>query len=192
MSSILGDLNEVRANIVRLAFQKLDANGNGSLEVDEVKTKFDASRHPDVKNGSKTIEECKGEFFDMFMTHHNVAQSFKADKSVSLSEFLEYHQFVSAGIENDNLFKIFMTGVWNLDLVDPSTNSGGIIKTAGVTPAVYGKNSKEQWKYDMHRSLFGDLDEAAMKHEVNQVNGQVFTKKPQKQAVNSGLPAAGG
>jgi hypothetical protein len=56
-----------------------------------------------------------------------------------------------------------MTGVWNLDLVD--TNSG-VIKTAGKTPAVYGKNSKEQWKYDMHRSLFGQLDEAPLKHEV--------------------------
>lgn len=45
-----------------------------------------------------------------------------------------------------------MTGVWNLDLVD---TGAGVVKPAGVTPAVYGKNSKEQWKYDMHRSLFG-------------------------------------
>jgi hypothetical protein len=33
-----------------------------------------------------------------------------------------------------------MTGVWNLDLVDTNT---GVIKTAGLAPAVYGKNSKE-------------------------------------------------
>jgi hypothetical protein len=59
-----------------------------------------------------------------------------------------------------------MTGVWNLDLVDTSS---GLIKTAGVTPAVYGKNSKEQWKYDMHRSLFGQLDDTPMKHEVQEV-----------------------
>lgn len=56
-----------------------------------------------------------------------------------------------------------MTGVWNLDLVD--TNNG-VIKPAGMTPNVYGKNSKEQWKYDMHRSLFGSMDETPMKHEV--------------------------
>ncbi len=60
-----------------------------------------------------------------------------------------------------------MTGVWNLDLVDAS--SQGIIKTAGKAPAVYGKTSKEQWKYDMHRSLFGDMDETPMRHEVNEV-----------------------
>jgi hypothetical protein len=92
---------------------------------------------------------------------------------------------VSASFENDNLFKIFITGVWNLDLVDV-TNT--IIKVAGIAPQVYGKNSKEQWKYDMHRSLFGQMDETPMKHEVS----QVFTKKAQgRQAVNSEMPAAG-
>jgi hypothetical protein len=39
---------------------------------------------------------------------------------------------VSSGIENDNLFKIFMTGVWNLDLVD--VGADGVIKPAGVIP----------------------------------------------------------
>lgn len=66
MSSILGDLNEFRVRLVNQAFSKLDENQNGVLEVDEVKMKFDATRHPDVKNGSKTVEECKSEFFDMF------------------------------------------------------------------------------------------------------------------------------
>lgn len=82
---------------------------------------------------------------------------------MSLEEFLQYHQFVSSVIDNDNLFKIFMTGVWNMDLVE--TNAGQI-KTAGQIPPVYGKNSKEQWKYDMHRSLFGEMDNAPTKHEV--------------------------
>jgi calcyphosin len=91
MSSILGDLNEFRVNLVKLAFRKLDGNGNGVLEISEVKEKFDASRHPDVTNGTRSLEECKAEFFDMFQTHHNVAQSFKPDKNVSIEEFLEYH-----------------------------------------------------------------------------------------------------
>jgi hypothetical protein len=40
---------------------------------------------------------------------------------------------VSSGIENDNLFKIFMVGVWNLDLVDVG-GSSEVIKPAGVIP----------------------------------------------------------
>jgi hypothetical protein len=73
MHAILGPLSEFRANLVRQAFKKLDENGNGTLEIDEVKNKFDPSRHPDVKNGSKTVEECRYEFYDLFQTHHNVA-----------------------------------------------------------------------------------------------------------------------
>ena len=48
---------------------------------------------------------------------------------------------MSAGIDNENLFKIFMTGVWNLDLVEVGADS--VTKPAGITPQVYGKNSKE-------------------------------------------------
>lgn len=79
-----------------------------------------------------------------------------------------------------------MTGVWNLDLVD--VKGSAVSKPAGMVPSVYGKNSKEQWKYDMHRSLFGAMDETPMKHEVN----NVYTKKQnQRQAVSSDMPVAG-
>lgn len=37
MSAILGDLSEYRMNLVKEAFRKLDSNGNGTLEMDEVK-----------------------------------------------------------------------------------------------------------------------------------------------------------
>jgi hypothetical protein len=36
------------------------------LETDEVKLKFDPSRHPDVSSGAKSLEECRSEFYDMF------------------------------------------------------------------------------------------------------------------------------
>jgi Ca2+-binding EF-hand superfamily protein len=82
--SIVGELNDVRLNLVKQAFKKLDANGNGTLEIGEIKEKFDPTRHPDVKQGTKTTEECRYEFFDLFSSHHNVSQSFVPDKSVTL------------------------------------------------------------------------------------------------------------
>ena len=39
----------------------------------------------------------------------------------------------------------------------------------------------------MHRSLFGQMDETPMKHDIQ----QVYTKKAGKQPVSTGLPAAG-
>ena len=38
------------------AFDKLDANGNGTLEMEEVKNNFDPTRHPDVIAGTKSAE----------------------------------------------------------------------------------------------------------------------------------------
>lgn len=48
MDAILGPLSDYRTNLVKQAYTKLDENGNGVLEVDEVKFKFDPTRHPDV------------------------------------------------------------------------------------------------------------------------------------------------
>jgi len=47
----LGPMSEFRTRLVQEAFQKLDSNKNGTLEIGEIKEKFDPSRHPEVKSG---------------------------------------------------------------------------------------------------------------------------------------------
>jgi hypothetical protein len=151
------------------AFHALDLNQNGKLSIDEVKKRFDPSRHPDVKAGIRTAEECQCEFLDMFSTHHSVTHGFDPSRTqVSLEEFTQYHQYVSAFIESDKMFKVFMSGVWNMDLIETATKLVGGVESrpAGVTPQIYGKNSREQWKYDMHRSFFGQLDSSPMKQQI--------------------------
>jgi len=66
LAAIVGELNQLRQSLVMQAFKKLDGNGNDILEIDEVKSKFEPSRHPDVKSGLKTVEECRYEFYDLF------------------------------------------------------------------------------------------------------------------------------
>jgi len=73
------------------AFQVLDTNQNGVLELDEVKQKFDPARHPEVRANLKTVDEAKFEFFNLFTTLHSANNSFKNERSVSLSDFIEYH-----------------------------------------------------------------------------------------------------
>jgi len=91
---------------------------------------------------------------------------------VSLDEFLSYHHYQSAFIDADKQFKTMMSGVWNIDLVETTAPAiGGIQATpAGVFPVMYGKNSREQWKYDMHRSLFGALDQTPYKQQIHDVH----------------------
>lgn len=48
MQALCGEFSESRRRIVSEAFDKLDENKNGLLELEEVKGKFDPTRHPDV------------------------------------------------------------------------------------------------------------------------------------------------
>jgi hypothetical protein len=73
------------------AFKSLDNNNNGLLELDEVKGKFDPSRHPDVRSNIKTVEEARFEFFNLFTTLHSANKGFTNDRTVTLQDFLEYH-----------------------------------------------------------------------------------------------------
>ena len=102
----------------------------------------------------------------MFTTNHTVSNNFMPVKEVSLEEFVEYHHFISSFIESDRMFKLFMSGVWNMDIIETTDMGVGPSKPAGIAPPIYGKNSREQWKYDMHRTFFGKLNETPMKQEI--------------------------
>ena len=57
---------------------------------------------------------------------------------------------MNESFERDNDFRNFVVGVWNLDLQEVGNN------VAGKHPDKWGKNSREQWKYENHKVLFGD------------------------------------
>jgi Ca2+-binding EF-hand superfamily protein len=91
LDHLVGKLNPVRSRLVTEAFQSLDANQNGLIELDELKAKFDPSRHPEVRANLKTVEEARFEFFNLFTTLHSANNQFKNERSVSLQDFEEYH-----------------------------------------------------------------------------------------------------
>ena len=71
LTALCGELNPLRKRLVNEAFDKLDENGNGTLELEEVKSKFDPTRHPDVIAGTKSAEQARFGFFEMFTSFHN-------------------------------------------------------------------------------------------------------------------------
>jgi hypothetical protein len=59
-------MNKFRQDIVKAAFKKIDRDGSGVLELNDIKGVYNATRHPDVKSGKKSEDEVLGEFLETF------------------------------------------------------------------------------------------------------------------------------
>ena len=46
--AIRGELNDFRSGLVQKAFRKIDSNGNGFLDIEDIKGTYNAAKHPDV------------------------------------------------------------------------------------------------------------------------------------------------
>jgi len=59
-------MNPFRRELVMRAFSKFDKDGNGIIDINDVKGVYNAAHHPDVLNGKKTEEEVLAEFLETF------------------------------------------------------------------------------------------------------------------------------
>lgn len=60
--------------MVKKAFEKLDVDRNGYLDVKDIKHFYDASRHPDVKSGKLTTDEVLANFLETFEAHRGLSK----------------------------------------------------------------------------------------------------------------------
>ncbi len=97
------------------AFAKLDRNGNGLIELSDIKDTYNARMHPDVKSGKRTEDDVLMEFLETFEMHHNILMGKPADHTVTPEEFEEYYANVSASIDDDEYFALMMKNAWKLD-----------------------------------------------------------------------------
>lgn len=125
MRSVIGEMNPHRKTFVKKAFDKLDDNKNGLIELDDIKKFYNAKLHPEVKARTKTEDEVLGEFIDTFELHHSLKCPNEKDRKITLKEFNEYYNNVSASIDNDQYFELMMTNAWNLNNVNHSKGWGG-------------------------------------------------------------------
>jgi Ca2+-binding EF-hand superfamily protein len=72
LRQIRGNMNNNRKRLVDQAWNKIDRDGNGELDINDIKAFYNARSHPDVKSGKKTEDEVLFEFIETFETHHNV------------------------------------------------------------------------------------------------------------------------
>jgi hypothetical protein len=108
-------MNDKRRTIVTLAFKKFDADSNGYINIDDLKGRYNARNHPDVKTGKKTEEDILYEFLDTFEQHYSLSNPGSRDRTIKLEEFLEYYNNISPSIDNDEYFELMIRNSWNLD-----------------------------------------------------------------------------
>jgi Ca2+-binding EF-hand superfamily protein len=72
LMAVRGELNDFRRALIEKAFRCLDRDGNGYLEIDDIRDKYNASKHPDVIQGKKTENQVLMDFLETFETHHNI------------------------------------------------------------------------------------------------------------------------
>jgi hypothetical protein len=97
------------------------------LSLEDIKGKYNAAFHPDVKSGKKTEDEALTEWLETFENHYSTVTGGANDGIITPEEFIEYYTHVSANIDNDAYFELMMSNVWNLN----SKNNSAAMPYAG-------------------------------------------------------------
>ena len=113
----MGEMNQRRQAIVKKAFAVIDSDKSGVLDINDIKGRYNAKKHPDVIAGKQTEEDILYEFLDTFEESYSVrnGDSKSRDRSVTVEEFIEYYQNISCSIDNDDYFDLMLTNTWNLN-----------------------------------------------------------------------------
>ena len=114
LMAIRGEMNNARLALVKQAFNKIDQDGSGFLDVNDIKDSYRADKHPDVIEGKRTEEQVLIEFLETFEAHLNMRDNTEADGQVSIEEFTEYYKNIASSIDNDDYFALMMNNSWNL------------------------------------------------------------------------------
>lgn len=74
--------------------------------------------------GKKTEEDILLEFLETFETHHNICNSEAPDHVVTIEEFEEYYNNISASIDNDQYFELMINNAWKMNEADRTYQKG--------------------------------------------------------------------
>ena len=114
LRAIRGGMNPSRKRVVGQAFKKLDKDGNGWIDINDIRGVYNATKHPDVLAGKKTEEQILQEFLETFETHHAMRNNDAPNYVVTKEEFEEYYNNISVSIDDDMYFTLMINNAWRL------------------------------------------------------------------------------
>jgi Ca2+-binding EF-hand superfamily protein len=99
---VRGIMNERRSQLVLAAFKILDVDASGTLELSDVKGKYNAKQHPDVLAGRRLEDEILAEFINTFEGNKG-----NRDGIVTVKEWLDYYSMLSASVDEGKCIFVF-------------------------------------------------------------------------------------
>ena len=106
--SLRGKPNQRRQAIIDKAFLKFDKEGNGVIDVTEIRQVYNCSKHPKVVSAEMSEEQVFAMFLKNFNDKGNLGK-------IDRKEWNDYYSAVSFSIANDDHFVMMMKTTWNLD-----------------------------------------------------------------------------
>ena len=106
--ALRGKPNDRRQAIIDKAFLKFDKEGNGMIDVTEIRQVYNCSKHPKVVSAEMSEEQVFAMFLKNFNDKNNLGK-------IDRKEWNDYYSAVSSSIENDDHFVIMMKTTWGLD-----------------------------------------------------------------------------
>ena len=156
LAGVRGPMNERRRALVGLAFDKLDRDGSGLVELNDIVGQYDVSFHPKFKTG----EMSKNDILAEFMAQWDTAVR---DGKVTREEFEQYYTDVSASIDEDDYFELMIRNAWHLAGGEGQTANTTIVRElvtdADGTQRVQMAAGHENFSYNKNATTFwgGDL-----------------------------------
>jgi Ca2+-binding EF-hand superfamily protein len=144
ISTIMGDLNNFRKNLILKVFFKLDKKNNGYINIENVRDIYDSTKHPDVVLNKKSSDHVLKDFLESFDLHKSIYNKGKrrsvscskketkfTEKVITKDQFLDYYKHISCSIQSDKYFEEMINNSWKLFNDEEKPNVGKLYERKG-------------------------------------------------------------
>lgn len=182
LRGVRGGMNKFRLGLVRQAYDVLDRDNSGQVDANDMKLAYNAASHPYVKQGRMTAQQALRDFMSQWDT-------LERDGIVTIQEFNEYYEDLSASVDRDDYFELMIRNAWHI-----SGGKGWSENTANTRVLVQeadGTQHVVEIKNDLGVKA-GDYDELQRRLQQQGSSGQIVRpgqKKNDLKRANAQQPA---